>query len=397
MSQVNAVHVIDALALGGAERIAVELANGLAAAGARITLCASRTGGPLEAELSPTVDFVNLGRRRRWDGLDRLAALIRDRRPDIVHSHGRPSMRLVAATATLHRLPVTHVFHDHSSAGADARPRLVAESLSVRVGVDAYIGVDRRLVDRMAGHLPPSAAHLVRNWVDVRRFVIEPANVRGLFRLVGAELVVAVVANLHPPKDHLSALAAIGAVRTPRLGALLIGVASDPAYDVAVRLAIEERGIGDRVAITGPRSDVPALLRGCDLALFASQRESGPLAVLEGLAAGLPTVTTDTGELVAALAPHGVLRIVPSGDRDRLAAELESLAQLPAGERRALGERGRSVVAAEFGVDAAVRQVMAIYEDALSGAGRRTRLRTRRAASRGRTRRGPEPGRSPPS
>jgi glycosyltransferase involved in cell wall biosynthesis len=88
-------------------------------------------------------------------------------------------------------------------------------------------------------------------------------------------------------------------------------------------------GIGDRVRFLGERSDVPRLLAGADI---HCQPNTGPelfgLTFVEGLAAGLPVVSTDIGA-AAEILTNGVGVLVPPDDPGRLAAALRELITRP--------------------------------------------------------------------
>ena len=60
----------------------------------------------------------------------------------------------------------------------------------------------------------------------------------------------------------------------------------------AWRRTAEERPLAGRVAVTGPRDDVPALLAAADVACVPSRQEAFGNVVLEACAAGVPVVTS---------------------------------------------------------------------------------------------------------
>jgi glycosyltransferase involved in cell wall biosynthesis len=99
--------------------------------------------------------------------------------------------------------------------------------------------------------------------------------------------------------------------------------------------------------------DVPAFLRELDLFCLPSRREALPLALLEAMAAGLPCVATDVGDIRAAVG-DAVLLVPPEDDR-ALAAALDSLLGDP--ERRvALGRRARQRAVSHLDADLMARR-----------------------------------------
>jgi UDP-glucose:(heptosyl)LPS alpha-1,3-glucosyltransferase len=86
----------------------------------------------------------------------------------------------------------------------------------------------------------------------------------------------------------LRALAALPGDARERARLVVVGRGKAVRYQ---RLA-QRLGIGDRVMFTGGRDDVPGLLRAADLLLHPARQENTGSVLLEGLAAGLPVVTT---------------------------------------------------------------------------------------------------------
>jgi len=87
-------------------------------------------------------------------------------------------------------------------------------------------------------------------------------------------------------------------------------------------------------------------LWNADVFVLASDEESGPLALLEAMACGLPWVATPWG--VAAMLPAGECGLtVPCRSPQALARALSELLNDPA-RRKAMGIRARARAEAEF-------------------------------------------------
>lgn len=376
MSPPRVLHVVDTLSPGGTERMAVELANLTDPVRYESGVCATRAGGALAASLDPRVGLAELKRLGRWDwgGLERFGRLVRERSIAVVHSHGRGSMKFVATARMAFMLRYAHVFHDHYGHVEGVPPPGIGDRICASVGFDAYVGVHRGLCEWAVRRLRmrPDRVHLVRNGVDVSRFV--GGRQSPLCRELGwgdDVVVLVMTANFRPQKDHLLALAALA--RCPerdRLRLLLLGQRS-PAHEPYERACdeyIRDAGLAGNVVTAGVRSDVPEILVACDAGVLSSRSESGPLALLEYLAAGLPYVVTDTGEITRAVRGTDTGFIVSVGDIDGMAAAMAALARMSPEDRRAMGERGRQLATREFDQRATVGKVMDIYDAVLGKA-----------------------------
>ena len=90
---------------------------------------------------------------------------------------------------------------------------------------------------------------------------------------------------------------------------------------------------------------IPALCDEADIFVNASEVDNQPVSVLEAFAAGLPVVTTNTGD-IAAMVRHGETGlIVPHRDPDNMASAVTSLIEAPERARR-LAARAREEVEA---------------------------------------------------
>ena len=177
----------------------------------------------------------------------------------------------------------------------------------------------------------PSKIVVIRNGVDLTRFN-EPTDAeatrRSLGLPAGAPLVV-VVSRLTRLKglEQLIDAAAIIKARNKDARFLIVGetAPSQRAYLDELKRRVAAQGVADRVAFTGLRSDVPALLAAADVAVMPSLSEALSNVLLESMAAGAPTVATRVGGTPEALTDGETGLLVPPGDVQPLAAAISRL------------------------------------------------------------------------
>lgn len=122
------------------------------------------------------------------------------------------------------------------------------------------------------------------------------------------------------PDVLVAALVATRA-RVPELFVLLSG----PARGY-VRSALERLRIPYRNIVSSRYEEIPLLYRALDAVLIASRQEGGPKALLEGMAIGVPVVTTRVGQ-AADLVVHGHSALmVDVEDAEGLAMQLTAVA-----------------------------------------------------------------------
>lgn len=362
MRPIGVLQVIDSLAAGGAERVAVNIANELSRSGVDSHLCATRAGGPLEDELDPGVRFFTLGRRGRFDlgAIVRLRSYVRDHGIRILHAHS--SSVFIAAAAK--RRSVGLLWHDHVGRHGirERSSRLYRPALARCDGV-VSVSLELRRWVTTQGKVPPEKTWLLHNFVSAdpsETNVLSPdlAGVRG-GRVV-------CVANLRPQKDHAMLLRAFERVvaEFPPAHLLLVGGIGDPTYERGLRAQVGSLSLVSHVTFLGARSDVASILRACDVGVLSSASEGFPLALVEYGRAGLPAIATDVGECAEVL-DHGAAGIViPPGRDDLLAGELLRLLRDPSC-RQHLGDRLHRRVSSLYSADTVMAQLTKIYDTVL--------------------------------
>ncbi len=132
--------------------------------------------------------------------------------------------------------------------------------------------------------------------------------------------------------------------------------------EAALRDQAGAPGLGPRVRFAGAVTRVEDWLRAADCYAFPTENEAFGLALVEAMACGLPAVTTRVGGLADYVEPDVNALVIEPGDRAALVAALEALLGDPRLRAR-LGAAARDSVCARFGEDA----VAAHYERLLAG------------------------------
>ena len=132
MEQINVMHLIDTLDIGGAERVAVNLVNSLPRENYKCFLCSTREDGPLDELVAKDVQCLSLGRRWRFDifALNRLIAYIRLNNIQILHAHST-SLFIAVFSSLLPPYPEVN-WHIHSGKYAIERVKNLLNRLCTR-------------------------------------------------------------------------------------------------------------------------------------------------------------------------------------------------------------------------------------------------------------------------
>jgi glycosyltransferase involved in cell wall biosynthesis len=361
---------------GGAERLAVQVAERLDPARFERTLCASRFSvderasgavAPALAELQDAgVRFLGLDRRSRAElwAWRPLLSLLREEKIDVLHAHKFGSNVWGVLLGRLARVPVV-IAHEHSWSYEGQPLRRLIDHHVIARGSDAFIAVSREDRRRMIEieRIAPKDVRFVPNGIPAPP-AASGRDVRSELGIAADAPVVGTVGFLVPLKalDVLVRAASQLAPEFPGLKVLVVGEGEERARLEAL---VAELGLDGTVLLPGHRADVPDVLASFDVAVLCSDSEGSPLSVLEYMEAGKPVVATRVGGVPDLIddGVHGLL--VERRDHAGLADAVASL--LRDRERAArIGERARKRRRREFDIEVMVRALEDLYVELYS-------------------------------
>lgn len=369
-SPAQVVHVVQNLAIGGLERVVVDLATHVDRARYRCSIVCLGAGGALgerAAAAGVPVRTLAKGPGFRVGALARLARILRRERVDLVHCHNTAPL-VYGALAGRFAGAAGVVYTAHGMKTSRERKPVVLQRLGL---VDHFVTVSedaRRIAVERAG-APAARVATVHNGVDVAAFA-GPARssgrgeTRAALGIPAQAFVFGIVARLNAAKDHARLFSAFAelARQDERLRLIVVGD-GELRHDLAARVA--ELGMGDRIVMLGSRSDVADLLATFDCFVLSSHTEGLAVTLLEAMAAGLPIVATRVGGNTEVVVDGETGVVVPPRDTARLRDALAWMAA-HAERARAMGARGRERVAERFSVEAMARSYEALYARLLS-------------------------------
>lgn len=159
----------------------------------------------------------------------------------------------------------------------------------------------------------------------------KPALARPASRQAGPARLLT-VASVTPRKGHLFLIAALARLTSLDWRLRCIGsLTSDPAAVTALRQAITQHALADRVALMGerPPAELAVEYQAADCFVLPSFHEGYGMAFAEALSHGLPVVAARAGA-VPRTVPESAGLLVPPGDVAALAAALQRVIDEPA-------------------------------------------------------------------
>jgi glycosyltransferase involved in cell wall biosynthesis len=172
---------------------------------------------------------------------------------------------------------------------------------------------------------------------------------------------------LIPDKGYSDMLIAFEKISRTNPGVSLL-IVGDGNLRNTLQEQIRSLGIEGRALLLGPQDDIPSLLSASDMYISASHREGMSMSLLEAMAAGLPTVTTDVGDASMMFTDATGILVEPHSP-DHLADAVNALLSDPA-RMKSMGRAAREHLMAQYGLETWTNKYMTLYSHILKNNGR---------------------------
>ncbi len=375
------LQIIPELETGGAERTTVDIAEALAAVGARAAVATEggRLVGELQAKGGEWVPFPAASKNPAgmvWNAR-KLAALIRREKVDLVHARSRAPAWVALAATKLTRTPFLTTYH--GSYSGKSPPKILYNSVMARG--DVVIANSEYTAELIrASH--PFAAERIRvipRGADLTAFhpsAVDHARVlelRERWNVGPHERIVLLAARLTGWKGQRVLIDAAKIMLDQGVRDVVFLLAGDAQgrsdYVKELDELIAQRGVTGVVRRVGHVTDMPAaMMAAAAVAVPSIEPEAFGRVAVEAQAIGAPVVVSNLGAVPeTVLAPPDVPAEartgwrVPPGDAVALAEALTAALSLRPSSREALARRARAHVEAHFSLGQMVEKTLDVY------------------------------------
>lgn len=356
---IRIAHVIDSLSIGGSERMAVNIVNGLSEQNYDTHLIVSRKEGPLKEFVTEKSKYCFLAKKSAWDiwAFIRFVRYLKKNKIRIVHAH---STSLAWAYAASFFANIKLIWHDHYGFREflDQRNDPLLGIFLKRTS--HIIAVNSKLVDwfRRHYHIPEKKICYLPNFPDLGKL----ADAYKKNQNVDTPVIVC-LSNLREPKGHHLLVDVLHKIDEDgiKFKAFFIGKDYHDEYSKTLKSKIEKLGLNSKIDIVGARSDVSHWLVNADVGVLASSSEGLPVSLLEYGLAGLAVVCTRVGQCEEVLenGKYGIL--VQPNQEDEFYQALKKL--LTDSDLRSMyGNIFQKRVNKDFSKQAVLKKLLNIYD-----------------------------------
>lgn len=244
----------------------------------------------------------------------RIKQIIKEFKPDIVHTHASKA-GAVGRLAAIHcKVPVIvhtfhgHVFHSYFGKGKTFLFKSIEKYLAQRTdAIIAISDIQKKEITETFKVCTPEQTHVIPLGFDLARFTQNTIEKRKEFRekfnINDNELAIGIIGRLAPVKNHELFIDAIEFAKnntSKKIRAFIIG-------DGETRIPLEKYILSKNLKYAGNSSErklfcftswiknVDWALAGLDIVALTSKNEGTPVSLIEAQAAGKLIVTTNVG------------------------------------------------------------------------------------------------------
>lgn len=335
---INILHFFSLAEIGGTELMVYSLIKNLDRERFNNQVCFLEAEGPLThyyQRLGIKTHHLNFSKRNFLISLIKLFHLLKRNKIDMLniyglraHVIGRVVGRLAGARVIIGGL--------HSQISSDKGNGLVRyaglylDKLTFPL-LTAYIANNKTSIDYMAENgFDTGKIKYIPNGIELDEFRRPTDKLKTYktlpFKVDSNSVIITCVANLRPVKNHIMLLNGITPLlkKNHDLKLLLVG-GGDTQKEVLNY--IDRHNFQDSIFLLGMRNDIPEILAISDIFALTSLWEGMPGSIMEAMAAGLPIVATDVGD-VKELVEYGKTGfLVEVGDVNALTGYIKRLVE----------------------------------------------------------------------
>ena len=308
----------------------------------------------------------------------RLKEIIKEYKPDIVHTHASKAGALGRKAALSCKVPIiVHTFHGH-----------VFHSYFGKIKTKLFKLIERRLAKKSTGIVAISELQkkelslehnickdhkikVINLGFDLKKFNNNLETNRELtrnnFSIDQDEIAVAIVGRLAPIKNHHFFLDVIQEISNRSKKRIAVFIVGDGSERGAIEQKIEQMTLGSnvRIEMTSWIKEIEIFNAGMDIMCLTSNNEGTPVSLIEAQAACIPVITTDVGGVKDIILDGETGFIVPKESIQKYTEKLLLLIE-DENKRKKMSQNGWSFVEHKFHYTTLVKNVETYYKKLLN-------------------------------
>lgn len=307
----------------------------------------------------------------------RLKEIIREFKPDIVHTHASKAGALGRKAASSCKVPVIvhtfhgHVFHSYFGNLKTSLFKIIERNLAKKsTGIVAISDIQKKELTEIHKICPGDKVKVVQLGFDLLPFhekrLTQRDSVREKYGLKENDIAIAIIGRIAAIKDHPFFLDVIERVLTKTSKSIKVFIVGDGPDRNTIENRVNElnKKFENVIEMTSWIKDIGTFNAGMDIICLTSKNEGTPVSLIEAQAANIPVVTTDVGGVRDIVDVDKTGFVVPKGD---LNLYTEKLLELCEDEKRRekMSQNGWDYVHEKFHYTTLVKNMDRYYRELL--------------------------------
>jgi glycosyltransferase involved in cell wall biosynthesis len=362
LKDIRVIQLIDSLEPGGAERMAITIANGLVDQVAFTGLVVTRLEGGLKNTIDKKVGYTFVNKKNIVDfkAIFCLKDFIKANNVNIIHAHGSSYFFAILLKLIFPSLKI--FWHDHFGNRVKAKENFFLLRF-LSVFFSGVFTVNETLKEWAVKKLWVKDVQFLPNFT----LETEEESVTILKGEAGKRIVF--LANLHTPKNHLLALKAFMNSEIYKDGWTMHLVGKDKLdnYSEVLKNFISHNNLQDSVLIYGSCNDVKCILKQAKVGILVSSYEGFPVTLLEYGMANLIVVCTDVGYCNTIIQNRKTGYLIPPDNSELLKKTFLTIAN-ETKENEVLANNLNTFVEVNYAPEKVIQSIIMGYKKYLSNA-----------------------------
>jgi len=307
----------------------------------------------------------------------KLKEIIKEFKPDIVHTHASKAGALGRKAAKACNVPIIihtfhgHVFHSYFGKTKTNLFKAIERNLAKKSdSIIAISSIQKEELTKTHKICSPEKVKVIPLGFDLEPFHLKRINSRESERmkweLKTDDVAIAIVGRLAPVKNHDFFLNVITDVLGKTTKSVKVFIVGDGSEREKIELRVKEINsvYNNRIKLTSWISDIGEFNSAMDIVCLTSNNEGTPVSLIEAQAGSIPVITTDVGGVRDIVLEGDTGFIVDVNDKETYVSRVLELVE-DENKRELMSQNGWNFVQDKFHYKTLVGNMDQLYKDLL--------------------------------
>ncbi len=359
----NILHIIESLEFGGAEKVVLQLANGLSSK-YNISICITKREGDLIKDVNKNISIYPLNSKEGNDLsiIPSIAKIIKENKIDVVHIHNWGvfiesvlASKYAGVNRIVHTVHGPYISYEVGVANNLKKHFRHFIEYILSFFVYKFISVSNAIKSYMIDDIGINKNRIKTIHNGIKGLLKKERSINNL-----NSINLVCVGRVAKIKNHRLLLSALKeACETVDVCLTIVG--DGPEFDEIISYSNELK-INDKIDFMGFRTDIDDILKNMDICIVTSDYEGISIAILEAMSLGMPVIASNVGGNPETVIDNKTGILFGKGDKNDLVKAIIRMASNKS-LRESMGNAAFTHFQKNFHEDNVLNQYSLLYSD----------------------------------